>query len=182
MYTEALASHYEHVWASQSQLCNWSGGPIRDILPNFSVLKFGPRDSRAMWTYATCGMSEEITTSPVELHLFSQAEDDSLCELLSAIAHFHNIGEALGLGHTVNFGRPWSESSACTYGLISLPYLDGPELENFTFGGRNIRCLWLVPITEAERQFKIVQGLEKLEEQFEASGFNYADPLRPSVT
>lgn len=44
-------------------------------------------------------------------------------------AHFHRTGSALGLGHTVNFGRPWLPGSSCTHGLVSLPYLFGPELE-----------------------------------------------------
>jgi hypothetical protein len=58
---------------------------------------------------------------------------------VTAIAHFHRTGSALGLGHTVNFGRPWLPTSSCTHGLGSLPYLDGPDLEwlhHSILGGR----------------------------------------------
>lgn len=71
------------------------------------------------------------------------------------------------------------DHSACTYGLISLPYLDGPSLE--WNADRSVRFLWLIPITKAERDFKMKNGLEVLEARFEEMGFDYADPARASV-
>jgi len=90
-------------------------------------------------------------------------------------------GQALDLGHTVNFGRPWLNDSLCEYGLISLPYLDGPSLENLKKGNMTIRCLWLIPITKSEVEFKKQYGLDLLEEQFEKTQFNYLDINRRSV-
>jgi len=60
-------------------------------------------------TYATVGMSGERCKEPIELHLFSESEDENLVELLAATAHFHRTGSSLGLGHTVNFGRGWRD-------------------------------------------------------------------------
>lgn len=65
------------------------------------------------------------------------------------------LGSPLGVGHTVNFGQPWLDASSCVHGLISLPYLDGPTLENPELpDGRVIKFDWLVPITPAEVQYK----------------------------
>jgi hypothetical protein len=60
---------------------------------------------------------------------------------------------------------------------------DGPSLEKFTAEGASVavRCLWLIPITGAERDFQRANGLESLERKFEAANLNYVDPLRLSV-
>ena len=79
----------------------------------------------------------------------------------------------------MNLGRPWLPGSSCTHGLVSLPYLDGPDLEWLQHA--RIRFLWLVPITERELEFKKTHGLEALEERFEAKQFDFLDPRRPSV-
>jgi hypothetical protein len=106
---------------------------------------------------------------------------ESHIELLTAIAHYHLTGEYLNVGHTVNFGRPWLPGSRCEFGLISLPYMDGPALEWLDLSNARIRFLWLIPVTPEEVQFKKVYGLQALEEQLEASGFDCLQPLRSSV-
>lgn len=94
---------------------------------------------------------------------------------------YHVTGASLGLGHTVSFGRPWLPGSLCDHGLLSLPYLDGPDLEHLHAGGVHARCLWLIPITCQERDFKKEHGLEALEREFDRPGFDYLDPGRQSV-
>ncbi len=116
-----------------------------------------------------------------ELHLLAPVRDLGHVELLHAVAHFHTTAEHLNAGHTVNFGRPWIEASACTHGLISLPYLDGPDLENLETEKGLVRLLWLIPITDAERRYAMSNGLNALEEAFETGPFNYLDPRRRSV-
>jgi hypothetical protein len=44
-----------------------------------------------------------------------------------------------------------------------------------------VKFEWLIPITEAELDFKREHGMEALEERMEEVGFNYLDPHRPSV-
>ncbi len=104
-------------------------------------------------------------------------------ELLTIVAHYHQTGASLGLGHTVNFGRAWLPGSSCSYGLISLPYLDGPKLEEWRGTDERVQaqCLWLIPITLREREFKITHGLEALEQRFDAAPLDYLNPLRGSV-
>jgi Suppressor of fused protein (SUFU) len=81
----------------------------------------------------------------------------------------------------VNIGRPWRPGSACSFGLVSLPYLDGPKLENIVIEDRPVACLWLIPITERERDFKIANGLEALGQRFDAAKLDFANPRRASV-
>ena len=181
-YCDKIRSHYVRAWSNEPVEKQWDRGPSADLPPGFSILEFSPSKSRAAWTYATCCMSQPGEVDAVELHLFSPEQSDTHVELLTAIAHFHRTGSPLGLGHTVNFGRPWLDGSRCEYGLISLPYLDGPMLEELRIEQRaTVRCLWLIPITRQERDFKIANGIEALEQQFEEAKFNYLDPGRISV-
>lgn len=179
-YCAAVKSHYELLWGSAKAYLH-SAGPWKDLSPGFSVLEFSPTKTRHNWTYATCCMSSSNDIERLELHMFAPHQAPELVELLTVVAHFHRTGERLNLGHSVNFGRPWLPDSKCTCGLVSLPYLDGPNLELGGSPERPIRFLWLVPITQEERGFKAAQGLEKLEELFEKHELDYANPGRASV-
>jgi hypothetical protein len=158
-------------------------GPIDELAPGFRVVEFAPRKKRNLWTYATVCLSRREDPNPIELHLFSDEQsEDEVVEILYAVAHFHQNSTPLNLGHTVNFGKPWRGQSKCDHGLISLPYLDGPSLENLRIDERLlIKCYWLIPITQAEVDYKKAAGLEALEKLFEEKNFNYADPRRRSV-
>lgn len=134
-----------------------------------------------MWAYATCGMTPTAERDLLELFLLSPCQTEKHGELLTLIAHYHQTGARLGLGHTVNFGRPWLEPSLCSFGLLSLPYTIGPRLENARFAGTTVRVLWLLPITLAERDFKVDAGLTALEDLFERRQVDYLNSNRPSV-
>jgi len=125
-------------------------------------------------------MSMDNQVVPVELHLFSPVQNLECIELLTAIAHYHRTSP-FNLGHTVNFGRPWLPESKCSYGLVSLPYLDGSALEWATTQVGKIRCLWLIPITAEEVSYKKQNGLEALEEKFDERSLDYLNPTRASV-
>jgi hypothetical protein len=180
-YVQEIQKHYEEGWHTGSRSLRWQKGPIAELPENFSVLMFDPSASRSMYTYATCGMSLPSDAEPLELHLFAGEEAFHLIELLTVVAHYHRTGSFLRLGDTVNFGRPWVPGSACGYGLISRPYLDGPQLEWQSVGEIRIRFLWVIPITYSEREYKKKFGLEALETRFEAAGFDYSNPYRESV-
>ena len=134
-----------------------------------------------MWAYVTVCMSDPQDIDPLELHLFARESNDQIAELLVALAHYHRTGKPMELGDSVNFGRPWWSGSQCDRGLISLPYLDGPELEWLLLRDQKVRFLWVLPITNAEVDFKRTAGLEALESRFENAKLDYLDPYRPSV-
>lgn len=180
-YQADLIAHYRGHWQSQPTPLRSSLPSVQHIAVTFQVLEFAPSPQRTMWIYATCGMSAEHVDLLLEVHLLSANQDLNLVDLLTAVAHYHQTEHALGVGHTVNFGIPWQPGSRCSYGLLSLPYLDGPTLETLRIGGRHVNCLWLVPITKAERDFKKEAGLEALEELFDQQPLDYLAPLRSSV-
>lgn len=182
-YFDLIRDHYETVWSNRANILRWKEGPADQLPDTFRVLEFSPNSSRQMWTYCTCCMSQPKDTRPVELHLFSKLRCELHVELLTAIAHYHSTGNEVGLGDTVNFGRPWLPHSECQYGLISLPYLDGPKLEKLEIEKLNmmVRFLWLVPITKGEVEFKKLRGTETLEQKLEDAGIDYLDPKRKSV-
>lgn len=181
-YKNQVTNHYISIWGREYESFTWNDGPYSELGNDFCVLEFPPHDSRTMWTYSTCCMSTPKEGDPIELHLFSPDKDESMVELLTVLAHFHQFGEKLNVWHTVNFGKPWKPDSLCSYGLISLPYLDGPNLELFKLDDEKIiHFYWLIPITKAELIFKQKSGIENLEEIFERKAFNYIDPLRKSV-
>lgn len=182
-YATAIIRHLEAAWNNVATERRWTAGPMGDLSSAFRILEFPPSVHRALWTYATCCMSSPTDEQRLELHLFSPEQSDAHVELFTAIAHYHRTGSTVGLNHTVDFGRPWMPNSRCTHGLISLPYLDGPRLEwlHDAPGGGSVRVLWLIPITPEELAYALKNGVAAIESKLEASGFNYADPDRPSV-
>jgi hypothetical protein len=176
---ELLKQHLESSWGSSV-----AAAPIPDphgkMDKDFSVLAFPPSEKTSCWIYSTLGMSTNTPDALIELHILSNKEDATLVELLTVTASFHRNSTNLGLHHTVNFGRPWQGGSGCSYGFISLPYLSGESLEFFNFEGGHLHNLWSLPITESERNYKIENGWDELELQFERCGLDYLNPQRPS--
>ncbi len=179
-YRELLLDHYRKSWSKPTDRSRWGAGPSHELPGDFEVLVFSR--SSEMSAHATLCMSQPSDKERIELHLLTRKTETAipgLVELLTVIAHYHRSGHALGLGHTVNFGRAWLAGSRCTHGLISLPYLDGPELE--WLQEPRVRFLWLIPVTPEEVQFKKRRGVEALEQRFEEAGFDFIDPRRPPV-
>ena len=181
-YFSSLFNHYKQKWGEDGRMCSWEAGPIGDLPQSFKVIEFAPSKLRKMWTYATCGMSIHSSSNYVELHIFSSKQDRTIVELLTMVAYYHHNTATVGLNHTVNFGRPWQKLSKCSYGLISLPYLDGPDLENLSLKNLGtVKCYWLVPVTYEEVQYKKKFGIEALEENFEEHNLDYIDTNRNST-
>jgi len=128
LWQDVLAQHYRGSWGQIGENCPFAAGPVQQLPVDFEVLRFKPTSTRAVWTYATVGMSQPREPNAVELHIFAPEASPSIVELLYATAHYHRTASPLGVGHSVNFGRPWLPGSSCDHGLVSLPYLDGPDL------------------------------------------------------
>ncbi len=181
-YRDEILQHYYRCWGATGRPITFLAGPIHELPEAFSILEFEPRENRDMWTYATSCLSQPNDPGPLELHLFSSEKSEETVELLVVTAHYHRTGRMLGLGHSVNFGKPWIGNSSCEYGLLSRPYLDGPELEHLSLSsGTAVDFLWLIPVTKPEIEFKKTRGLETLEKRFEECQLNYLDANRVSV-
>lgn len=181
-YCHTIQKHYASSWGETFTEKQVRTGRYQELPAEFRILEFPPTDDRGMWSYGTVAMSQPLDPKRLELHMFSRVQSDAVAELLYIVAHYHRTGSCLGLSHTVNFGRGWMSESIASYGLISLPYLDGPGLKHLGLpDGSSIRFLWLLPITQAEREFAKSEGVEALESRFEDSEFDYLDPGRESV-
>ena len=176
---EQLQRHLEGQWQATGRRIRWEQQATM-LHPDFRVLELAPGDKHDCWIYSTLGMSLDLEGRPIELHLLASRQQLSLVELLVAAAAFHRTEAPLALHHTVIFGRPWLPGSACDHGYVSLPYLDGQELELFRTPQGVVSNYWLIPVTQSERDYKVQTGWEALEEQFEVRGLDYLDPGRPA--
>ncbi|KQZ85358.1 hypothetical protein ASD56_03155 [Microbacterium sp. Root166] len=108
----------------------------------------------------------------IEFILCTAQPEDRAIELLAMAVYYNRAGK-LGLGHTVPIGEPWLPGSSCDHFLISLPYPFGGDLQTCHVGDRHVDFLWLLPITGAERTWKVSSGLEALETRFDEVGLRY---------
>jgi len=170
---EFFAGHNseEHIWAL---------GPALDELPELRVVEFAPGPKTNLWVYATIGTWKVRKDPQLEFIIAAPESDQRHVELLFMAAWYHGH-QRLGIGHTLPIGEPWLHGSNCEFFLVTIPYPFGPELEVCNFPDRHVHVLWLLPITETERKFKIQEGLEALEQRFDECGLQYWVPDRASV-
>lgn len=164
------------------QAFTWPPSPILEHNPHFRVLRVAPSSPKQLWTYVSVGGWAATGAKNVgtEFILCTATEDIRAVELLAMTVYYHEGGK-LGLGHTLPLGEPWMAGSQCDYFLVSLPYPFGPDLEIAHVGDRHVEFLWLLPITKAERDHKIADGLEALESRFEEAGLRYWEINRASI-
>jgi hypothetical protein len=158
----------------------WTLGPAPEELPRLRVAEFAPGPKTGLWVYTTIGACEARAAPLLEFLIAAPEQDQRHVELVTMAAWYHGR-RGLGVGHTLPIGEPWLPRSACEFFLVSLPYPFGPELEVCNFAGGHVHVLWLLPITAAEREFKVREGVEALEQRFDACGLEYWVPDRASV-
>jgi Suppressor of fused protein (SUFU) len=158
----------------------WTLGPAPAELPRLRVLEFAPGPIIELWVYASVGAWEARDDPRLEFLIVAPQQDRRHVELLFMTAWYHH-GHCLGKGHTLPIGEPWLPGSACDHFLVSLPYPFGPKLEVCNLDNWHLHILWLLPITQSEREFKVREGLEALEQRFDSCQLAYWHPDRPSV-
>lgn len=162
-----------------SEEYQWMLGPAVEELPRLRVVEFAPGPKTGLWSYVTVG-SWEAHEQRLEFLIAAPEQDQRHVELLTMVAWYHGR-HGLGVGHTVALGEPWLPGSSCEFFLVSLPYPFGPDLEICNFADWHLHVLWLLPITAAEREFKVREGVELLEQRFDACELEYWVPDRASA-
>lgn len=181
-YIYQLELHYQQYFGVEGRKKVLNKGPQEKLHSGFYVLEIPPNERHSVFIYCTVGMSaDRLDDNLIELFAFSPKADEKLVELMTYTASYHRAGLPLNLHHTVNIGQPWLDNSNCDHAFISLPYLDNQELRLFNFDDHEIHCYWLIPITVAERDYKIENGSEALEQLFEEKGLDYINPDRKCV-
>jgi hypothetical protein len=158
----------------------WTLGAAVEELPRLRVVEFAPGPKTGLWVYATIGAWEARDDPRLEFLIAAPESDQRHVELVTLAAWYHGK-RGLGVGHTLPIGEPWLPGSACEYFLVSLLYPFGPELEVCNFADWHLHVLWLLPITAAERAFKVREGAEALEQRFDAGALEYWVPGRASA-
>jgi hypothetical protein len=161
-------------------------GPIDSRVPDFRVFRVHPSSAGDWWLYVSsgCWAATQQDGHGLEFFLAAPRDDWQNLESITMNAYYHcgPAQQRLDVGHTVPIGRPWLDDSNCDHYLVSLPYPLGPDFEICEWNpGTHIRILWLLPITEAERNFRRTDGLEALESLLEERAIDPVDPQRPSV-
>jgi hypothetical protein len=146
----------------------WTLGPASAELPRLRVAEFAPGPKTGLWVYVSIGAWEARQDPWLEFLIAAPAPDQRHVELVTMAAWYHGR-RGLGTGHTLPIGESWLPGSACDFFLLSLPYPFGPDLEVCNFPDGHVHVLWLLPITAAEREFKVREGVEALEQRFDAS-------------
>jgi hypothetical protein len=180
----ALNQHVRGFFAGrQIEVFEYTADPVQRVLPRFRVVRVAPGPKSREWVYLSVGAweADHDAEQGLEFLMVAPTDDGRIVELLAMTAYYHRDFH-LDLAHTFPIGDGWLYDSACDHLLVSLPYPFGPDLEWCRMqGGGNIRFLWLLPITEAENQFRHEHGLEALEQRFQETKIKFADPWRQSV-
>lgn len=151
----------------------------------FGVYVIEPGERYPFWTYVTAGnwAATQQDGHGLEFVLSAGSHDHRHVRLLDMLSWYHAgpASQRLDWGHTAPIGEPWMPGSACDHALISLPYAYGPDLERCEFKDGHVRLLAVLPITSAERDLKVTDGIEALEQRLDDTGADFTNPLRPSV-
>ena len=160
----------------------WEPGPMQELLPDFRVIEVAPGPKSPHWTYVSAGgaVLSRPDAEPLEFVLVAPEANARHVEIVTMVAHY-NHGIALGEAHTVPIGGAWLPGSRCDHVLLLRPETFGEAFEQIAAPGGRARILELVPITEAERELKIVQGIAVLKARLGAAGAKTWRPDRPSV-
>lgn len=180
----AVRRHLENCFSGHRiERREFNQGPIQTVAPGFHVLAVSPGTNVGLWNYVSVGgwIVKKVNLPPTEFLIVSRDDRSKYVERLAMTVHYHHT-HTLRLGDTFPLGEAWVGGSALDHALISRPYLYGPSFEQFSLdGAEHGHILWVLPITQAEREFKKKYGLEALEQRFEESAFVYSDFSRKSV-
>ena len=158
---------------------SWMSGPASRLWSGLYYLAIAPGPRYAGWVYMSVGASE-VASPRIEFILCTPHATESAIEYLAMVTHYHAT-ERLGLDHTLPIGRPWLPGATCDQLFVSLPYPFGPELECISTTAFKAQALWLLPITQAEREYAKQWGAEALESLFDDCAIDPLDPGRASV-
>ena len=180
----AIDAHLRRGFPGQRVVAQgWNTGAIATATPEVRVLRGDPETRGGLWLHVSSGAWSGTPAERIgyEFVLVTPYKTLRAVELLAMIVYYHTGGGVLKVGNTVPIGEPWLPGSACNALLVSDPYLLADELWTLPLGRQEIRFLWIIPITPAERRFVGEYGLEALEQRFELAGLEYWDPHRASI-
>jgi len=185
--TAVVRAHAARVFPGQAlETLRWDEGGVVANLPELAIVRVAPpADARAAsWLHLTAGASVAPLDDGygLELVLLTRAPDKLALKLLAMVANLHaDERYPLSLGQTLEVGHGWLPGASADHLLVALPTLFDPELEWLSDRTRNIRFIWLVPITRSEAEFARKHGPVPLQERLGAARADVAALVRESV-
>lgn len=180
-----LFEHVDEFWPDHDkEVFTWELGKIKNVLPDFSVVRITPKSSNEPWVYISHGAWVVGSNKGYrkEFFLMCPFENPRHIETLAMLASFYAESESdLDIGDSVNIGRNWLEGANCNHLLVSLPYPYGTNLELCKLEDFTVKYLWLLPISSTENTYLKSHGMEALGQKFDDAEIDFLDLARPSV-
>ena len=175
-YLEARESHYQRFFGPLEQNVMHS----TDVKPvHIDIYQFAPTPQRLYWTLITSGMSNERQVEPedcaehmsprAEILMYVREPEDWMFSVLKGLAEMpFEDDSCLHWWHTVPNGMPMTATPSLLTSYFFLPpYFEPEGFSEFELDGDRVDFLWMIPITEAEREYAIEYGSQELEKVFE---------------
>ena len=190
-FLETRERHYQQFFGELTQKVMHS----TDVKPvHIDIYQFEPTKDRRYWTLITSGMSNERQIQPddcaegmssrAEILMYVSKPQDWMFSVLKGLGEMPSEdGTFLHWWHTVPNGVPMTaEPSLLTSYFFLPPYFEPEGFTNLELDGDRVDFLWMIPITEAEREFAVQQGSGALEKKFEEVNLSpVIDESRKSV-
>lgn len=193
-FRQAREEVYDRLFGKQLSVSH----ELLPLVPHVDVYTFRrSQGDRDVYSLVTGGMSdlemtltrrtEEDAPRRVELIFYCSEVRDEYISTLRWIAHFpHDSKSWLGHGHTIPNGNPpsplWGSADLDT--LFFLPPIvkkDQSLPSELKLGGEPVHFLWVVPLTTAECNFKLTNGLDAMLSLFQQRRHPHVfDPNRKS--
>jgi hypothetical protein len=184
---DAVRAHAARIFPGRSlETLRWDEGGVVENLPEFAVVRVAPpvRVPGTAWIHLTAGASVAPLEDGygLEFVLLTRTPEKLAAKLLAMVANLHaDERYPLSLGQTLEVGHGWLPGASADHLLVSLPTFFDPELEWLSDRTRNIRFIWLVPVTRAEAGFARKHGPLPLQEKLGAARVDVAALVRHSV-
>ena len=184
---DAVRAHAARVFPGQRlETLYWDEGGIVANLPELAIVRVAPAAGAPApsWIHLTAGASAAPMDDGygLEFVLTTRAPEKLAAKLLAMVANLHaDERYPLSLGQTLEVGHGWLPGASADHLLVALPTVFDPELEWLSDRDRNVRFIWLVPITRAEAEFARKHGPVPLQERLGAARADVAALVRDSV-
>jgi hypothetical protein len=191
---DAVRAHAARVFpARRLETLRWDEGGVVANLPELAVVRVAPPAGAAAavagaapaaWIHLTAGASAAPMDDGygLEFVLLAPGPEKLAVKLLAMVANLHaDERYPLSLGQTLEVGHGWLPGASADHLLVALPTAFDPELEWLSDRTRNVRFIWLVPVTRAEAEFARRHGPVALQERLGAAGADVAALVRASV-
>lgn len=185
---QRILNHYEHRWGTPTRIHTFDSPNVPVVVRPLFVAEFSlPADQ--LTVYASIGMSRVPMSSPteqedhrVEIFLGTFVALPQLPERIAMLAAYPHIGKTfIGVEHTVPLGEPIVPNSGMTFVIFCSPYFDPPEFRRVEINAYHAQILWVIPLHESERQFKVTYGWDALMKVFEEKHVMVGDLFRDAL-